>query len=242
MIIRTADSTKECFNVAFDCIITDPPFGIGFGRDTSSKGNHAYNRSKDNVLGGYVEIEKEDYLSFTRQWMGVASKQLTDGGSAFVFSGWNNLKDVLQAAEEVGWHTINHIIWKYNFGVYTRHKFVCSHYHLLYFCNNPKARQFFHRIPPNEKLKNGNSARYADMEDVWLINREYWRGTEKTPTKLPSELVEKIVSYSTKQGDRIYDPFSGSGQVPIIADRMGRYGYGQELNPQFVEFSVRRKA
>ena len=45
---------------------------------------------------------------------------LKDSGSMYVFSGWNNLKDILRALDDVGFVTINHIIWKYQFGVVTK--------------------------------------------------------------------------------------------------------------------------
>jgi len=52
--------------------------------------------------------------------------------------------------------------------------------------------------------------------------REYWTGDEKTPTKLPAELIEKILLYSSKKNDLILDPFLGSGQVAIISKKLGR--------------------
>ena len=45
----------------------------------------------------------------------------------YVFSGWNNLKDILIALDEEQFITVNHIIWKYQFGVVTSRKFVTSH-------------------------------------------------------------------------------------------------------------------
>ena len=41
---------------------------------------------------------------------------------------------------------------------------------------------------------NGRSLHYRDKEDVWEIKREYWTGEEKTPTKLPLEIIEKLLS------------------------------------------------
>ena len=61
----------------------------------------------------------------------------------YIFSGWNNLKDILIAIDNVGLTVINHIIWKYQFGVVTKNKFVTSHYHCLYVCKNPKKRKFY---------------------------------------------------------------------------------------------------
>ena len=83
----------------------------------------------------------------------------------------------------MGFTTINHIIWKYQFGVVTKKKFVTSHYHCLYVCKNDQKRKFFpfSRYKKEDKTKEGRSLHYKDKEDVWDIKREYWTGDEKTP-------------------------------------------------------------
>jgi len=121
-----------------DLIITDPPFAINF---KATKAN--YNRISSRVMQGYNEIKAADYYDFTFDWMKEAFRILKDSGSMYVFSGWNNLKDILKALDDVGFTTVNHIIWKYQFGVVTKKKFVTSHYHCLYVCKNDKQRKFF---------------------------------------------------------------------------------------------------
>jgi len=107
----------------------------------------------------------------------------------------------------LGFITVNHIIWKYQFGVVTKRKFVTSHYHCLYVCKNDEKRKFFpySRYGKEEDDKNGGSLHYKDKEDVWIIKREYWTGDQKTPTKLPAELIKKILMYSSEEGDIVLD-------------------------------------
>jgi len=97
------------------------------------------------------------------------------------------------ALDELGFITVNHIIWKYQFGVVTRQKFVSSHYHCLYVCKSDKERKFFPyaRFGKSARSASGGSAHYQDKEDVWDIKREYWTGDQKTPTKLPAEIIKK---------------------------------------------------
>ena len=159
-----------------DLVITDPPFAINF---KAKKAN--YNRTASSVLSGYNEIKPEDYYDFTFTWMSEVFRILKDSGSMYVFSGWNNLKDILRALDDVGFTTINHIIWKYQFGVVTKKKFVTSHYHCLYVCKDDKQRKFFpfSRFKKEDKTEDGRSLHYRDKEDVWDIKREYWSGDEK---------------------------------------------------------------
>ena len=160
----------------------------------------------------------------------------------YVFSGWNNLKDILSALDDVGFTTINHVIWKYQFGVVTKKKFVTSHYHCLYVCKNPKKRTFypFSRFKKNSKTKEGRSLHYKDKEDVWQINREYWTGDKKTPTKLPLELIKKILEYSSRKGNVVLDPFLGSGQVAVVSKMLGRKFLGFEIVKDYYKFAKKR--
>lgn len=238
--IRNMDCVKGMQGLAdesVDLIVTDPPFAIQFKAKRSN-----YNRKDSRVLEGYTEIQADKYLEFTRNWMTEAYRLLKRSGSAFVFSGWNNLKDILHVIDETGFITVNHLIWKYQFGVATRRKFVSSHYHCLFICKNDKERNFFidSRYSKEDQVNGGGSLRYRDMEDVWVINREYWTGDIKTPTKLPRELIQKILAYTSEEGDIVLDPFLGSGQVAVVAQMMGRKYIGYEIVPEYFEFAQSR--
>ncbi|MCS6831377.1 MAG: site-specific DNA-methyltransferase [Armatimonadota bacterium] len=218
-----------------DLIVTDPPFAIGFRARRAN-----YNRTQERVLEGYNEIPEEEYYPFTLSWMQGAYRVLKQSGSMYVFSGWNNLKHILNALDEVGFLTVNHIIWKYQFGVYTKRRFVTSHYHCLYVCKHDRLRRFYPDCRfPSARTKDGNP-RYRDMEDVWFIPREYWNGDIKTPTKLPAELVRKILQYSSVEGDVVLDPFLGSGQVAVVAKQMGRRYIGFEVTPEYFHLAQQR--
>ena len=220
-----------------DLVVTDPPFAINF---KAKKAN--YNRTASRVLSGYNEINVEDYYKFTNNWMRQVKRVLKKSGSMYVFSGWNNLKDVLTALDVNGFTTINHIIWKYQFGVVTAKKFVTSHYHCLFVCKNDKMRKFFpySRFKKNAKTSDGKSLHYRDKEDVWIIKREYWTGDDKTPTKLPAEIIKKILQYSSEKNDLILDPFLGSGQVAVISKMLGRKYLGFEIIKSYYDFAYER--
>ncbi len=220
-----------------DLVVTDPPFAIEFGATRAN-----YNRKDGRVLKGYSEVVGSDYGEFTHRWMAQAFRVLRESGSMYVFSGWNHLRDILTAIDEVGFHTVNHLIWKYQFGVVTRKKFVTSHYHCLYVCKNKSKRAFypFARFGPKDRDGDGRSLHYRDREDVWDIKREYWSGDEKTPTKLPAELVTKILEYSSVKGDTVLDPFLGSGQVAVLGKMHGRRYLGFEIVPEYYRFAKKR--
>ena len=231
------DGMKTIPDGKIDLVVTDPPFAINF---KAKKAN--YNRTASRVLSGYNEITKENYYEFTLNWMSQCFRILKESGGMYVFSGWNNLADILNAIEEIGFITVNHIIWKYQFGVVTNRKFVTSHYHCLYICKNDKKRKFFpyERFGKEEKNNQGRSLHYKDKEDVWEIKREYWTGDEKTPTKLPAEIIKKILQYSSEEGDLVFDPFLGSGQTAVVSKLLKRNYIGFEIVKEYFDFISKR--
>lgn len=231
------DGMKSIPSNKIDLIVTDPPFAIDFKATRQN-----YNRTASRVMQGYNEIKQKDYYDFTLQWMSDAFRILKKSGSMYVFSGWNNLKDILNALDNVGFTTVNHIIWKYQFGVVTSRKYVTSHYHCIYVCKDEKKRKFypFVRFKKTDRSQDGCSLHYKDKEDVWEIKREYWTGDKKTPTKLPAEIVKKILQYSSTTGDVVFDPFLGSGQVAVISKMLNRKYIGFEVVPEYYDFAKNR--
>jgi len=212
---------KEIPSNSTDLIVTDPPFAIEFKAKRAN-----YNRTAGNVIEGYTEIPQEKYFDFSKDWISEAHRVLKDSGSMYLFSGWTNLKDILNAVDEAGFKTLNHLIWKYQFGVFTKKKFVTSHYHVLLLVKNLKKYQF-------TKMDH-----YP--EDVLVVNREYWKGEKKTPTKLPLELVKKLIQYSSKEGDLVLDPFMGSGTTAVAAKKTKRNFLGFEIVPDYIKLANKR--
>ena len=230
MIQTTIELNKfysdDCFNIlphiktdSVDSVITDPPFALNFN---GRAGN--YNRKTDNVIKKYGEIAYKDYFPFIFKLCLEAKRVLKDTGGLWLFSGWNNLDIVLKAIKESGLHLQHHVIWKYNFGVFTKKIFVTSHYHLLFAVKNPK-KHFFHKY-------------YWYPEDVWMIKKEYQHGGKKAPTKLPKEIVQRILLYGTKEGDVILDPCAGSGTTLYVAKMMKRNFIGIELIEEISEIAL----
>lgn len=219
-----------------DLIITDPPYGIG-GHTLHKH----YHRKEEYVLGGYVEIPLAEYEEFTFQWIRQAERILRPGGSIYILSGYTNLRHILNALHETCLNEVNHIIWKYNFGVYTIKKYVSSHYHILFYVK-PGAEYTFNthcRFGPQEKRQEDNgSLNYTDREDVWIIPREYKPGRQKNKNELPKALLEKIILYSSNEGDLVCDLFLGGFSTARIAIGLNRRAMGFELSNNLFDYQI----
>ena len=211
-----ANISKRIDDDSIDLIIADPPFGIRF----DGKGSQ-YNRKSEFVVSGYGEIKQANYHDFSKAWIKAIYPILKETGSAYIFSGWTNLKVILIAIDDAGFTTLNHLIWKYQFGVFTKRKYVTSHYHILFLVKNPK-KYYFNKID-----------HYP--EDVWEIKREYLPGEKKNSTKLPDKLVEKLLLYSSQENDIVLDPFMGNGTTAVACIKHKRTYLGFEINPNAKE-------
>jgi site-specific DNA-methyltransferase (adenine-specific) len=210
-----------------DLIITDPPYGIK--GDTLHK---HYNRDEKFVVDGYVEIPLEGYGEFSLQWIQEAERVLKPGGSLYIISGYTNLCHILNALQTTRLTELNHIIWKYSFGVFTRRKFVSSHYHILFY-EKPGGRRTFNlesRYGLGEKHGDGRSLNNTDREDVWEINREYKPGRVKNKNELPPELLTRMIQYSSNEGDLVCDFFLGGFSTAKAAIGLNRRATGFEIS------------
>lgn len=219
-----------------DLIISDPPYGI----DGDKLDKH-YHRDESNVINGYVEVAEKDYPHFSMQWISEAARVLKPGGSIYIISGYSQLRHILNALAETNLQEKNHLIWKYNFGVYTSKKYISSHYHILYYVKPPINKVTFNVnaiFADFEKNETGGSLNYLDREDVWIINREYKPGQIKNKNELPKSLLTKMILYSSKPNDMVCDFFLGSFSTAKVAKGLGRKACGFELNKNAFEYQI----
>lgn len=228
-------SKEKIKSNSIDLIITDPPYGI----DGDKLDKH-YNRNESNVIDGYVEVPAKEYNTFSNSWIKEAERILKPGGSIYIVSGYTNLRHILNALSETKLSEINHIIWKYNFGVYTSKKYISSHYHILFYRKPGKDYTFNTNafFADYEKDDDGTSLNYKHREDVWNIKKEYRPNQIKNKNELPSELLTKMILYSSNENDIVFDFFLGSFSTAKVAIGLNRKASGFELNKKAFEYQL----
>ena len=226
---------KHIESNSIDLIITDPPYGI----DGDKLDKHYY-RNENHVIEGYVEIPSNEYPEFSENWITEAERILKPGGSMYIVSGYTNLVHILNALQKTNLQEINHLIWKYNFGVYTKRKYISSHYHILFYTKKGQRHTFntFARYADHENTQIEGSLNYSDREDVWVINREFKPGQIKHKNQLPTQLLIKMIQYSSNVYDIVCDLFLGSFTTAKVAKGLNRRAIGFEVSNNAFEYQI----
>lgn len=65
------------------------------------------------------------------------------------------------------------------------------------------------------------------------------RGQEAHLCPLQFDIVDRLITQFSMAGDLVYDPFAGLMTVPYCALKLGRVGWGVELNPRYYADGIR---
>jgi DNA modification methylase len=70
-----------------------------------------------------------------------------------------------------------------------------------------------------------------------LVSRELLNTIQK-----PERLIERLIKASSNAGDLVFDPFCGSGTVPVVCQRLNRRFAACEVNLDYCQMAERRIA
>jgi len=112
-----------------DLVFADPPFNIKFGGKQSR--SYSYGVSKDKSIYYEDDMLKKDYVDWCSTWMQEAMRILKENRILIIMSSWNHVSAIENEANRLGFVTLNHWIWRYEFGVFTPSKLTTSHYTFL---------------------------------------------------------------------------------------------------------------
>jgi site-specific DNA-methyltransferase (adenine-specific) len=98
-----------------------------------------------------------------------------------------------------------------------------------------------------DRDENGNAIpngakRGVPLSDVWDIPFLNPKAKERTgyPTQKPLLLLERIIGLATNEGDRVLDPFCGSGTALVAAQSLNRAAIGIDISEDAVALTRKR--
>ena len=85
--------------------------------------------------------------------------------------------------------------------------------------------------------------RSTHPSNLWTdITVPFWSMPENTahPTQKSEKLLAKLILASTNPGDRVFDPFLGSGTTSVVAKKLGRRYLGIEQDEEYCLLAEKR--
>lgn len=211
----------------YDMAFGDPPYNIGVDYGAGSQTD---------------KKSTEQYMSFTRGWLGVASRAVRAGGAVWVLlpDEWVGFADYV-CRFELGLSMRNWVKWHETFGVQTTHKFARTSRHLLYFVRPPAGKDKVTFNAEAVKVPSERMLKYEDkraapggkvMGDVWEVSRVAGTFSERAEgfaNQIPEDLLTRVVQATTRSGDKVLEFFSGSGSLARVCLAEGRGYDGYEV-------------
>jgi len=225
-----------------DMVFADPPYNLSNGGFTV----HAGRRAK--VDKGDWDKSKgfEDDYDFHFKWLEACKRVLRPHGTLWVSGTYHSIYQCGHAIQALGFHILNDIAWfKPNASPNLSCRFfTASHETLIWVRKEKKAKHIFNYKEmkngewPEDKFKKPNK----QMRSVWSLNtpRPDEKIFGKHPTQKPLSLLNRIVLASTKEGDLVLDPFTGSSTTGLVAVKNGRNFIGIDTDQKYLDLSVNR--
>ena len=209
-------------------VLTDPPYNVPIAGHVT-KGAH-----REFVMAS-GEMSETELATFNEAWISGATQQLVDGGILASFIDWRGYPSIHDAARKAALQQINLVVWsKTNGGLGSLYR---SQHELIPFFKKGNA-------PHTNNVELGKNGRWRS--NVWnypgasSLGSESRKGLEFHPTVKPVAMLEDAILDVTKRDDVILDPFMGSGSTLIAAEKTGRRCRAIELDPLYVDLTIKR--
>jgi len=204
---------------------TDPPYLVDYTGTNHPQSFERERAGKDNNKNWDAYHDPKTSVAFFSDFIRVAIEHALVESPAF-YQWHASRRQALVEAAWTGNGLLFHqqLIWVKSRPILTRSHFMWQH--------EPCFYGWIEGRPPPLRPPVG-----GQCSSVWTIAGEQ-DGIH--PTQKPVEIFERPISYHTRAGDAVYEPFSGSGSQIIAAERMGRRCFAMELEPTFVDVAVAR--
>lgn len=209
---------------SFRLIIADPP----------------YNLRKDYDGEVFPTQKADEYREFTRAWLAEVRRLAADDATVYVCCDWRSSVIIAPVLEEF-FVVRNRITWQREKGRGAAKNWknclediwFCTVGKEYYFDVNGVKQKRAVKAPYREngapkdweQTESGNF-RMTCPSNFWDdIAVPFWSMSENTahPTQKPEKLIAKLVLASSAPGDRVFDPFGGSGTTAAVCKKLGRH-------------------
>lgn len=203
-----------------DMVLTDPPFSSGTRREAGKSMRPAMIRSaKGGDWFGSDNLTTDGFSYLMRQCALEWHRLLKKGGHLLCFIDWRMMSALSNAIESADFRKVNLIVWDktyFGMGSFFRNQ----HELVLHFTKDKSD-------PPHKR----------DTANV--IQAKPIRGGLH-PTEKPTDLLEKLISVTSKEKETILDTFFGGCSTGLAALNTNRKFIGIEREPKYFNIAQAR--
>lgn len=230
-------TVEETYTLLFGClllatmIITDPPYNVRVNGHITGRGKV---RHKEFAQAS-GEMSEAEFEAFLKAVMALLSRFSTEGSLHYLFMDWRHIGEILAAGKAVYQAFLNMCVWtKTNAG---QGSFYRSGHELVFLfrkgeaahTNNVQLGKFGRNRSNVWPYAGANTFRAGRMADL-----------KAHPTVKPVAMIVDAIKDATKRGEIVLDAFLGSGTTLLAAEKTGRSCFGIEIEPKFIDVSIRR--
>ena len=226
----------------FNLIIIDPP----------------YNLDKDFHGNKFSSMKSDAYEEYLRSWFYKVCDKLAPNGTLYMCGDWKCTSSMQRVIEEK-LTVINRITWEREKGRGAKSNWKNTIEDIWVAVKNPSDYYFnvesvmmkrkviaSYKVggkPKDWEETESGKFRLTYPSNFWNdISIPFWSMPENTdhPTQKPEKLYAKLILASSKEGDKVFDPFLGSGTSAVVANKLGRKYCGIEINKEYCLWAAKR--
>lgn len=166
------------------------------------------------------EMFDKFYWEFNREWLILLLRKVKQTGHIFISFSSEDMARFEMLLRELGYKIMSRIVWHYrNAGGRCRNndRFGKT-YEFIFHCSFGAELNF--------------PEKWDDKRfDVWTIAipQSNFKEGKYHDFQKPVELLERIITIGSSEGDLIYDPFAGSGTTCVVAEKLNRKWIANEI-------------
>jgi DNA modification methylase len=213
-------------------VFPDPPYNVPIEGHASGLGRVRHR----NFVMASGEMTVAEFTEFLLKTCLLLRRSTRDGSLHFICMDWRHAGELLAAGRTAYTELKNICVW--DKGVGGMGSLYRSGYELVFVYKQGAGR---HR----NNVQLGQYGR--NRTNVWRYPGSHSYGSTDEghllalhPTVKPVTLVADAILDASARHDIVLDPFLGSGTSIIAAERTGRICYGMELDPRYVDVTIRR--
>jgi 16S rRNA G966 N2-methylase RsmD len=214
-------------------VFVDPPYNVPIDGHVSGLG--AIQHPEFAMATG--EMSQAEFTAFLEMALGHHAAHSADGAVHFVCMDWRHIGELLTAGRPVYSELKNVCVWaKTNAGMGSLYR---SQHELVFVFKSGSA-------PHVNNVELGRHGR--NRTNIWNYPGVTSLGAGRAealamhPTVKPVRLVADAIHDCSRRGSIVLDGFAGSGTTLLAAERTGRVGHGIEIEPRYVDVTIKRLA